>query len=41
MKDGKPLFEEAPGAKVVVARTERGKAPGADVAAAGAIELAP
>ena len=26
MKDGKPLFEEAPGANVLVARTERGEA---------------
>lgn len=41
MKDGKPLFEEAPGANVLVARTERGEALVADAAAAGAIELAP
>jgi coenzyme F420 hydrogenase subunit beta len=41
MEGGKPVFNEAPGVNVVVARTERGEALVAEAAAAGAIELAP
>lgn len=41
MRDGKPIHEEAPGANLFVARTERGEALVAEAAAAGAIHLDP
>jgi coenzyme F420 hydrogenase subunit beta len=39
MRDGKPIHEEAPGANLLIARTERGEALVAEAAAAGALEL--
>ena len=41
MRDGKPIHEEAPGANLFVARTERGEALVAEAAAAGALHLEP
>jgi coenzyme F420 hydrogenase subunit beta len=41
MRDGKPIHEEAPGANLLVARTERGAALVAEAAAAGVLELEP
>ena len=41
MREGKPIHEEAPGANLFVARTERGAALVAEAAAAGAIHLDP
>ena len=39
MRDGKPIHEEAPGANLFIARTERGEALVAEAAEAGALHL--
>lgn len=41
MRDGKPIHEEAPGANLIITRTEAGEALVAEAAAAGVVHLAP